>query len=77
MSRRAIASFLKSCSSRLATRRAFFAVASALRSALTSVAKSGEATVASVWPRATRAPTCTSSRATGPEIGASTWVAWF
>ena len=72
-----MASFFQSWASRSATRRAFLAVASALRRALTSAAKSGEATVARLWPRRTRVPMSTRRRDTGPEIGASTCVARF
>ena len=56
---------------------AFFAVASAFRSALTAAAKSGDATSASASPRLTRLPMFARMRATGPEIGESTCVDLF
>ena len=39
-------------------------------------AKSGDATVASAWPRLTRAPGCARIRETGPDTGESTAVEW-
>ena len=41
-----------------------------------SAAKSGDETSAIGWPAVTRAPSSTSTRITGPEMGASTWVLW-
>src|SRR5216684_3998040 len=58
-------------------RRAFRAVASAFRRALTAAAKSGDATTASDSPRVTRLPIPTRIRDTGPEIGESTCVERF
>ncbi len=69
-----MASFFHSCSSWSAMRRVFTAVASAFRYCATAAAKSGDDTTARPCPAATWAPSSTSSRTTGPEMGASTWV---